>query len=106
MSRHSGLAWQSTPEGYVGVLCDGAPEKVAFGKLVAWAQERSQPVAGIVIQDLRGGLDAARSDCLRRLSEALDTSLVVLTDSPLVRSAERRALRSESGTWSTSKARP
>lgn len=87
MSRESGLAWQSTPEGYLGVLCDGAPEKVAFGQLVAWAQQRPQPIVGVVVQDLRGGLDAARSDCLRRLSEALDTSIVVLTDSPLMRSA-------------------
>ena len=87
MSRESGLAWQATSGGYLGVLCDGAPEKVAFEALVQWAQGYPEPVAGLVIQDLRGGLEAARSDCLRRLGEALDAPIAILTDSPLLRGA-------------------
>jgi hypothetical protein len=87
MTRATGLAWQSTPGGYVGALCDGVPESVALDSLAAWAQQRPQPIAGLVIQDLRGGLDAARSACLRRMSEALGVPIVVLTDSPLVRGA-------------------
>jgi hypothetical protein len=87
MSRETGLAWQPTPAGYVGALCDGPPEQVVFEALVQWARQRSEPIAGLVIQDLRGGLDAARSDCLRRLSDALDAPIAVLTDSPLLRGA-------------------
>lgn len=85
MSRTTSLAWQSTLGGYVGALCDGAPEDVALDSLAMWAQGRAQRVRGFVIEDLRGGLDAARSRCLKRLSEALDAPIAVLTDSALVR---------------------
>lgn len=85
MSRTTGLAWQSTLGGYVGALCDGAPEEVALDGLALWAQGQPQRIAGLVIEDLRGGLDAARSRCLKRLSDALDAPIAVLTDSALVR---------------------
>jgi hypothetical protein len=83
----SGLAWQATPGGYIGALCDGVPEDVALRALGQWAVGRPQPIGGLVIQDLRGGLDAARSGCLRNLSEALDAPIAILTDSPLLRGA-------------------
>jgi len=83
----SGLAWQATPGGYVGALCDGAPEELALRALLDWARTRPQPVAGLVILDLRGGLDAARSHCLGELSDALDAPVAILTDSPLLRGA-------------------
>ena len=85
--KRRGLRWQSAGGGYVAALCYAAPREVALSSLVEWARSKGCSVKGVVIEDLRGGLDAARSDCLRRLSAMLNAPIVVLSGSALTRGA-------------------
>jgi len=82
-----GLVWQLAGHGYVGALCHGSPQDLVFESLADWVQFKGLEIAGLFIEDHRGGFDAARSDCLRNLSESLGAPVVVLTHSPLMRGA-------------------
>jgi hypothetical protein len=80
-----GIVWQVAGGGYIGALCHAAPGEVVLSSLVEASRSSGTPVAGVFIEDLRGGLGAARTSCLRRLSSALDAPVVVMASSPFAR---------------------
>jgi len=80
-----GIVWQVAGGGYIGALCHSAPGDVVLSSLVEASRSTGKPVSGVFIEDLRGGLGAARTSCLRRLSSALDAPVVVMTSSPIAR---------------------
>jgi hypothetical protein len=80
-----GIVWQVAGGGYIGALCHAAPGEVVLSSLIEASRSSAQPVTGVFIEDLRGGLAAARTSCLRRLSSALDAPVVIMTSSPFAR---------------------
>jgi len=81
------MIWQATNAGFIAGLCQGTPRPDVLGGILAWARRTRLPVRGVLIEDLRGGFDAARSDWLDRLSGLLEAPVVLLSDSALTRGA-------------------